>query len=80
MGTLVSSQKLRILGFKKFFGLPGGFSLGMIAPLHLKEITSLSPSNPSLVILSPDVLDRLDQVRVVDLPCQFPQWEREGTS
>ena len=50
MGTLVVSQKFRILGFKKFFGLPGGFSLGVITPLHLIEVAGLISSDPSLVI------------------------------
>ena len=62
LGTLVSFEKIRTFGFKKLFGFPCGFSLGVIAPLNLIKIAGLIPSNPSLEINNFYWLLRIDKI------------------
>ena len=50
MGTFVSGQKLRIIGFKEFFGFPCRFPFGVITPLNLIEAAGLISSDASLMI------------------------------
>ena len=62
LGTLVSLEQIWTFGFKKFFGFPCGFLIGVIAPLNLIKIAGLIPSNPSLEINIFYWLLRIDKI------------------
>ena len=79
LGALVSLEQIRTFGFKKLFGFPCGFSLGVIAPLNLIKIAGLILSNPSLEINNFYWMLWIDKIGLHSL-CQSPFPEPGGIS
>ena len=58
----MSLQQLGTVGLNKFLRFPSGFSLGVIVPLHLIEITGLISSDSSLVVHNFDRMLWIDKI------------------